>query len=453
MKTPDMTRTHRHGRRRRKLSWPGALLVAFAALLALLIVAARFLPKSGASAEIQAILDTARQDQAARAAAVERAKKQLPSDAIVRADWDFRPILRAFQGGRLDPLMTLVSGYVHHGEPLPEADLDEIRRTLRHKRPASPGDPFYFPIHFEDLTGSELVPRLCEFLNQSKPLRELEAARSYGLLDAIADAYRNPLESGLVNINVLIAGRAACELQAGDAQRALDSLCSGYALASLLADWAHPYGPSNRYYADRILDCVLWRVVDAAPLDAANQDRIVSLLDSRKPADRLEKMLLVYAARLEIGEESDHRGYPKPFDVAFAFTGRGALASARQLVAVLDKPPYETRDVQKAVSAHRAAGYWVNRFVDSAVGDYRTHALESMMGDIARLVFALKAWRRDHGAYPATCDALKPFPLPSFPKDPIHGAPIVYETDGQSFTLSGAPDEAMWKEQYWIAWN
>lgn len=272
-----------------------------------------------------------------------------------------------------------------------------------------------------------------------------------GLLEDISTAYRNPLESELVDVSVLFAGRAVCELAEEDAPQALETLLAGYGIADLLADWPHIYGPCNRYYADRMLDKALWRLVDAGPVNAADRERILTALDARVPTDRFRKTLLTHAANLEIGEESDHRGYPDSVDLAFAFTGRGAMAAANGLVALLGTPPYQARQQLTALSEHRIAGYWANRFVDSAVEAYKMNARESLMGDIALLAFALKDWRQEHGSYPPTLGDLQPLPLEEIPHEPLTGDPIAYETDGTSFRLTGSNDGTMWPEPYWIS--
>jgi hypothetical protein len=427
------------------------LLVLFVLALVVLIVVARSLPKSGDDDEIQAILQGAQQDRARRAAAVEQARRDLPANATIGTDWDYRPILKAFEGDQLDPLMFLVSSYVNDADGISESNAETIREALTHSHTVSAGNPFYFPFTLERTPGEELLARLCEFVRQSKPLQEIEAAQALGVLQGVVDTYRSPLESHLVNIAVLLASRAACELADGDAPRALETLLAGYAIAALLADWPHYYGPSCRYYADRVLDRVLWRFVDNGPVSAADQQRILQTLDARKPVDCLAKNLLIHAAKLEIGEESDYRGYPKPMAVAFAFTGRGALASARQLAPLLTTPPYQVRGELTTLGEHRVAGYWMNRFVDNAIRGYRMHTREAMMSDMARLAFALKEWRRQHGAYPTSLDALRPFPLADLPREPLTGDPIKYESGGDSFQLAGSSDATFWVEQYWVA--
>ena len=430
------------------------LLALFVAALVVLIFAAPVVHKSGSFApreETRAVLQDAKQERARHAAAVEQARKALPPGTTLPYGWNYRPLLKSFRGGQFDPLMNLVSSLVNDIGGISDASKVQIRAALAdsHKVPAD--NPFYFPFSAEDLSSPELLLRLSRFLRQSKPLREFEEALKLGLLEDISTAYRNPLESELVDVAVLFAGRAVCEVAEGDTSRALDTLLAGYGIADLLADWTHIYGPCNRYYADRMLDKALWRLVDAAPVSGPDRERLLAALDARVPVDRLKKTLLTHAANLEIGEESDHRGYPDSIGLAFAFTGRGAMEAANGLVALLGTPPYQAREQLAVLSEHRIAGYWVNRFLDSAVEAYKMNARESLMGDIALLAFALKDWQQERGAYPPSLEALAPFPLEEIPREPLTGDPIAYETNGTSFRLTGSNDGTMWPEPYWTS--
>jgi hypothetical protein len=51
------------------------------------------------------------------------------------------------------------------------------------------------------------------------------------------------------------------------------------------------------------------------------------------------------------------------------------------------------------------------------------------------VVFALAAYRADHGAYPAELAALGPKYLPAIPEDPFSGAPIRYKREGAGYML------------------
>jgi|GEM_PF-2181606 len=438
----------------RKFTVTYLLLALFVGVLVILIFAAPMAHKSGSFAprkETETVLQAAKEEHARHTAAVEQARKALPPNATLPYGWDYRPTLKSFRGGQFDPLMNLVSSLVNDATGISEASKTKIREALADSRKVPADNPFCFLFSAEDLSGTELLPRLSRFLHQCKPLREFEEALKLGLLEDISTAYRNPLESELVDVSVLFAGRAVCELAEGDAPQALETLLAGYGIADLLADWPHIYGPCNRYYADRMLDKALWRLVDAGPVNAADRERILTALDARVPTDRFKKALLTHAANLEIGEESDHRGYPDSIDLAFAFTGRGAMAAANGLIALLGTPPYQVREQLTDLSEHRIAGYWVNRFVDSAIEAYKMNARESLMGDITLLAFALKDWQQAHGACPPSLEALQPFPLEEVPREPLTGDPIAYETSGTSFRLTGNNDGTMWPEPYWIS--
>lgn len=297
----------------------------------------------------------------------------------------------------------------------------------------------------------ELLGRLREFLKQSPALREVESALTLGLYQDVADAYRNPLEAKLTEIDILLAGRAVCEVEAGEPARALETLFNGYQLAALLADWQHYYGYQHRYYANRLLDKVLWRVVDAAPLSPADEERVLQVLDARKPTEGLAATLRIHAVRIELGEEGDHLGLPEAANAGFALAGRGALDRANQIIALFGTPPYQVHDQLVRIGEHKLTGYWMNRFVDNAIRAYKLHARDAATGDMTRLAFALMTWRREHGDYPATLEEIQTFPSTDIPKDPLTGAPVQYARGSPGFTLSVPSEESVWGENYWIA--
>jgi hypothetical protein len=55
--------------------------------------------------------------------------------------------------------------------------------------------------------------------------------------------------------------------------------------------------------------------------------------------------------------------------------------------------------------------------------------------DAEATMCALELYRREHGAYPATLDALVPAYLPEVPEDPYSGEPFVYRPEGEPYTL------------------
>jgi len=53
----------------------------------------------------------------------------------------------------------------------------------------------------------------------------------------------------------------------------------------------------------------------------------------------------------------------------------------------------------------------------------------------ARLAFALKCYRSQHGKYPETLTSLVPGFLPVLPPDPFTGAPYAYQPEGEGFVI------------------
>jgi hypothetical protein len=69
--------------------------------------------------------------------------------------------------------------------------------------------------------------------------------------------------------------------------------------------------------------------------------------------------------------------------------------------------------------------------------------MESALAEIrvARVAFALEAFRDARGAYPAALAELAPDFIVELPEDPFSGAALVYARDGERFTLySVGPD-------------
>lgn len=444
-------RKTRRGRRSIGLMAARGFFVAFVITLIGLIVLAWNLPKPGDQTEIREIQEGLVRDRAARAAAVAQARASMPPDAPILADWEYRQVIAAAGRGIGEPLLFLVTSFIDDPNGIPESQMARIREARGHHGRASPGSLFYCEIDFEHASEAELLAELKNFLVQSVALRQFEAALTLGLLGDIADTYRNPLDAKLVDICILLAARAACEAQDGELSRALDTLLNGYKLAALHADWQHYYGFQLRYYANRQLDRVLWRIADVALLSPADTERVLRALDARKPAEALATSLRNHAVRIELGEEGDHLGLGQTANAGFAFLGRGTLERTNQLIGLFGKPPYQVRAELERIGEHKLAGYWLNRFVDNAIQAYKLYARDAFAGDMTRLAFALMAWRREHGNYPASLGEMQPFPFPEVPKDPLTGTPVEYTPSSPGFVLSVPSDGAIWGETYWVA--
>lgn len=72
----------------------GAFLILFVVLLVLLIAVSQYRSKPADVHEIQAILWEAQEDKTARATAFERARKAVPTNAIVNTGRDFASFLK-----------------------------------------------------------------------------------------------------------------------------------------------------------------------------------------------------------------------------------------------------------------------------------------------------------------------------------------------------------------------
>ncbi len=424
----------------------GGIALVFAAL----ICVASFLPKPADSAEIKAALEEAANDQAARDTALKEARKAVSKDAAIPPEWDFTKVLEALDGKSGNVPAQLASNYIANCDDIPDTAMDCLRGLLEDDT-RKPSNPFYFPLDPAKQSKTEILTNLRTFLTGLKPLRDVEVGLELGLCQGAVDAYADPDYSNIVNLCILFAGRAACEAQAGDHIQAMKTCLAGYRLALLLGEWPHFHGYMNLYYADRQIDFALCRAIDAGPLNEQDQARLLETLDGRKSTKGLAKALRLHAAHLEVGLECTERGYPKTFEYGFAFTGRGSMERAKRLCALFNRPPYAVTQEIGQIGDHRAVGVWANRLCDNGILSYKMHGREALMGDIARIVFALKAHAHKQGAYPASLQELSPLPLTEIPIDPLTGSPIVYQGGGNGFSISAPPAQGIWAEMYWVA--
>jgi hypothetical protein len=442
-------RTHRKAPR--SLTLARALLAVMLLVSVVLIGLANFVPRPADAADVKAALTETARDRAARAAALAEARKAVPKNAPVPPAWEFSALLNALGGNAGRVLPHLVSNYVENPEDLLDELVKRLRDLLEDEGCGSPGDPFYFPLDPRKQSKQEILANLSAFLPNLKALRDVEAALDLGLCQAVVNDYPSPRYSNIVNLCVLFAGRAVCEARAGERGRALDTCLVGYRIARLLGDWPHYHSYIERYFADHMLDRALFRVVDAGPLNEKDQARLLEALDSRKPVEGLAKSLRLRAAYQEAGLEGEARGYPGFSDYGFAFAGRGSMERAKRLNTLLDQPPYAVQDELAQIADPTLGGYWVNLLCDNGIQSFRLHAREALMGDIARIAFALKAHAQKQGAYPASLQELNPLPVAEIPKEPLTGNPIAYQGGGNSFTISSPPAGDLWGEIYWAA--
>ncbi len=441
------------GKRRHIRRGAYVVFILIVGTLVFLIVVAYTLPKSGDTLELQEAIKEGRLEKEARSAEFEKARESALPNGILNKEWRFSSLLEWCNGPTFRATQLLVTSCVETPGELTEANLKRIRQLARDDLFRHANNPFLFPVDLATCSRQDMLDRLCPYLLNLRALVEIEAGLKLGLCSEALNVYHNPRKANMVGVATFFAGRASCEVLGGESTRAADTLISGYTLAAMLAEWPHIYGQVERNLADKTLDLVLWRLADAGPLDQAVQDRILAALETRKPNDPLAKAFRLNAARIEIGEESDSRGYPKPVDIGFAFTGRGAFTLSKLIIPLLDRPPWQTSAQLGPIRQHRIAGYWANKFSDSAIVSYKQHAREALSADIARLAFALKAWKREHGAYPQTLSELTPFPLPQIPREPLSGEPVKYENSGQTFIFSGPADADVDANQYWVARN
>lgn len=442
-------------RTRRKA--PGSLVLARTLLGGMLLVTvvliclANFVPKPAEAADVKAALEETARDRAARDVALSEARKAVPKDAPIPPEWTFSALLDTLDGKGGHVLCHLANSYIDDPGDIPDYNMKRLRDLLEDEEGGRPGDPFHFSLNLNKQPKPEIMANLGTFLTNLKPLREVEAGLELGLCQGVVNAYPSPRYASIVSMCILFAGRAVCEARTGEQGRAIETCLVGYRIARLLGEWPHYHSYIERYFADHQLDRALFHVVDAGPVSEQDQARLLEILDSRKPTEGLAKALRLRAAYQEAGLEGESRGYPGFSDYGFAFAGRGSMERAKQLAALLDRPPYAVGPELDRIGDHTLGGYWVNLLCDNGIQSYKMHAREALMGDIARIAFALKDHAQKHGAEPASLQELNPFPLAEIPKEPLTGSPVVYQGGGSTFMISSPPAGDMWGEIYWIA--
>ncbi len=396
----------------RNLILARTLLGAMLLVSVVLIFLANFVPRPADAADVREALEEAARNRVTRANAVKEARAALPATAPIPRDWKFSTVLDALESKGLRGLLFLVSSYVDSPEDISDATLSRLRGLLADGDREAPGNPFSFSFDVDRQSKQEVLARLRSYLAGLKALRDVEAGMDFGLCQDVVDGYASPRYSNIVNLCVLFAGRAVCEAQQGEQGRALDTCLTGFRVARLLGEWPHFYSYMERYFADHMMDRALFSVMDAGMLSEQDQTRLLEAFDGRKSSEGLAKALRLCAAYLEAGLEGEARGYPGFSDYGFAFTGRGSMERAKRIGVLLDRPPYSAAQELAQIGDHTMAGYWVNLLCDNGIQSYKMHAREALMGDIVRVVFALKAHARKTGAYPASLGELNPPPVP-----------------------------------------
>ena len=422
-------------------------------LSVLLTLLANFVPRPANAAEVKAALEEAAHDRVAREATLNDARKAVPKGAPVPPEWEFSKVLDALEGKSGRVLVQLASCCVDSPGDIPEKSMERLRHILEDEGRESPDNPFHFPLDLKRQSKQEILASFGGFLTNLKALRDVEAGLKLGLCRGVVNDYPSPRYSNIVNLCVIFAARAVVEAQAGQQDRALETCLVGFRITQLLGEWPHYHSYIERYFGDHMLDRALFLVVDAGPVGEPDRMRILDAFDSRKPTEGLAKALRLRAAYQEAGLEGEARGYPGFSDYGFAFAGRGSMERAKQLAALFDRPPHAVQPELAQIADRTLGGYWVNLLCENGIQSYKLHAREALMGDIVRLVFALKAHARKQGAYPASLQELNPLPVSEIPKEPLTGNPVVYQGGGNSFTISSPPAQGVWGEVYWIARN
>lgn len=397
--------------------------------------------------KLAAIVEEARQriksgDDEARAA-----RTRLPAGTILPAEWECYECIRRWrQDARLDDASRfanaflqdprsfdaeMLARYAEDGSTLPEA----LRAPDIMKMP---------PAQFRET--------IHHYFRSRHEEEELLEGCEHGLCANLAG--KSP--SAWI-VAPLLAARAVCEALDGDSAKAIGTCITAYHFNAISDQYPYLWGTSDRTYSDSRIDRAMWNIADITGITPADQARFLDELDKRRPTQAFVDACRTHAACIELDLKEDLT--PAPFSARSFLTrpfSSGCMEIADELLAQVDQPPCKT-GMTPAARRQIRLGHW-NRpttfFRYIAIRQYAQHYRSALEADVARLAFALKAWKKEHGLYPATLGEMTPKPTEAGLLDPETGQPIDYETTpkgGFLITLSkdnpARNNDPLWEAQ------
>jgi len=201
---------------------------------------------------------------------------------------------------------------------------------------------------------------------------------------------------------------------------------------------------STERYLYRTVDGALMTVLAYGDLDDATRNELLDDFKQRYDAAEFKKRILLSAANAK-------RGY-----------NRGGTPAERRAIRYLSRAwTYKLFDRvhdmlqwteltpvqwQNAMSAQKLSqppfDLWgiaieTDSFQERFYDAYTTRWSNAARYDALRVALALKDYKKAHGAYPGTLDALVPDLLDAVPIDPFSGLPIQYVRSGDGYQING----------------
>lgn len=244
--------------------------------------------------------------------------------------------------------------------------------------------------------------------------------------------------------NILFNALKISELQ--DKEPTLQSYFSGVAnianTARVISMLAGEYGISDKY-AMKFMDEIQNMNFDRWLQNACDGEKIntISIFDAvinnKKIDERLKRSI------------SSHKS---PSWISSCFPGdKKDFACYLNTWAEIDKlyslPPWERIEKIKNITVNipescPMSKFWLGRFLTEA---FAGNAYFMNQTAICELTLALQIYKNKKSTYPDTLDKLKPDILHEIPLDSLNGKPLIYKTEGNSFTLTAEGSENLQK--------
>ena len=342
-------------------------------------------------------------------------------------------------------------------------DLADIQTRISRDREAGKLRSGYDGLDLTKHNREEVLAYVESFIANLRPLQEAEeahkrgvfAARGIGLAEVIreiglAEVTRDPLSLYAVLPDAL-AYRAILEAHRGDIEKAVASCSDACGMSCRVSEAQGDLLARAPAWYVRFMADVAWK---KRPLTQEQRERLISSLVPRIAPERMPEVMLRRVAESHrstqefaemVRATSFSRILMRPVCSALGVCFEAQVDfCARRLYPLLTQSSRPTAtEIDRALSTpfFPPSSFTAQaRSLASEVADDTVKAARNnCMPDVVRAFFALKDYQRAHGEYPKALDGLCPAPIPALPDDPVSGGPMIYESDGKTFTISSRP--------------
>lgn len=379
------------------------------------------------------VLQDAKQRQEARFEAYQDALAGLP-EGTLPSDWSCEANLEALAQGEYVFVLSLADAFFAGGNQLLALDLVEIARQLTAKSDLSELEVSIDPrLH----SPAEIEQGLLAFLRASTELATLAAAARNGVYYVEIDPtrsewdYEDDLPPDRLSPAKLLNFRALLEARWGNADDAVQAYRDSTRFAELIGNDPYLSNYSNRHGIEWRADTALWELLARPDVTEAHLALIQQALTAREDTARL-KALIMEDVELAFPRTTREVEVSNPFlERMFSFTGlydkEKARKTAQTLASLVDKPYSEMKEAVERLDEETDTKYW---YLGNATYYARSARAAQLMSTLTqhsvRVAMALKRYKSEHDAYPATLNELLPNYIDAIPIDPITELAIIY---------------------------